>query len=138
MYIGSTEDFLTRIKRHKKELKLKIHHNIYLQNSYNKYGKNAFKYIIYRFCDKKDLRKLEKYYIEKYNPEYNIGRVGGGDCIKNHPNKTQIYKKMSIDRMGSKNSNWRGGHSSYYCIVCNQKKKTYSQRTICVKCCKKP
>lgn len=123
-YIGSTVDFDKRVNTHKNELKRNNHINPYLQNSYNKYG-DVFRYIIFRYCDAKDLHKLEKHYIQKYNPEYNIGGVGGGDSLKNHPNRKNILRKMSKDRMGCLNSNWRGGSSYYNCEKCNIRKRNY-------------
>ena|ERR1035437_483233 len=45
-YIGSTSDLYKRWLTHKRQLKLNIHYNSYLQNSVNKYGIENFKFII--------------------------------------------------------------------------------------------
>lgn len=42
IYIGSTSDFSKRRVTHFRELQKNIHHNSYLQRSYNKYGKDKF------------------------------------------------------------------------------------------------
>lgn len=38
---------------------------------------------------------IESQYIEYYQPEYNIGGVGGGDNISNHPDRDNIIRKIS-------------------------------------------
>ena len=46
IYIGSTIDINRRWKEHKKELSKNKHHNLYLQNSFNKYGHKNFNFHI--------------------------------------------------------------------------------------------
>lgn len=71
IYLGSTFDLSTRINRHLNELKKNIHHSIALQRAYNKYGIDQFDFKIIKFCNKTDCRKIEQFYLNVLNPEYN-------------------------------------------------------------------
>jgi group I intron endonuclease len=46
-YVGSSQNLNQRWKKHKQDLKRKVHENDYLQNSYNKYGVNSFVYSVF-------------------------------------------------------------------------------------------
>lgn len=153
-YIGSSSNLRARFIRHKRELRKNTHHSIYLQRAYNKYGSEIFVYCILEFTNS-ELFSSEEKWIERLSPEYNVGCVGGGDNISNHPNNAQIRAKYSqIQRnrrknmtqeekeimrqklMGANNPNWKGGIASdNHCIDCNAKISAYKKR--CMKCCKK-
>ena len=62
-YLGSSNNFKQRVKRHKRDLKFNRHHNIYLQRIYNKYGHNI------------------------------SATASGGDMIYNHPNREAIIER---------------------------------------------
>jgi group I intron endonuclease len=73
-----------------------------LKEAIKKYGKNNFKKEILEFCDLKDIVKQEIYWIKKLNSRdvnigYNIAKGGysPSDIMKNHPNKKEIYAKIS-------------------------------------------
>ena len=73
-YIGSSVFIQQRWKQHKSDLKCNRHANSYLQNAYNKY-KEA-KFILLEKMPKatdEELREKEKYYVNLYAAEYNIG-----------------------------------------------------------------
>ena len=74
-YIGSAVHFSNRKSDHFRRLRLNTHKNIYLQNSYNKYGKDNFIMVLIEKCEKEELPIREQYYIDSLNPDYNI-------CIK--------------------------------------------------------
>ena len=94
-YIGSSSNFRRREQIHKSQLKNNRHHNLYLQRSWNKYGKDNFKFEIIEECDVKKLFKKEEEYIDLIKPEYNIGSIGGGDNITNNPNRDEIIKNIT-------------------------------------------
>ena len=82
IYIGSSIDIEHRISDHFRALKANKHDNIYLQNSYNKYGKNNFCYGIIEIVEDKDnLLDREQYYI-------NIHYDGGVQCYNMNPSAT--------------------------------------------------
>lgn len=118
-YIGSAKNLRKRFSQHLNLLKLGKHHSIHLQNSYNKYGEDNFKYEIIEFCDEKDLLFREQYYLDslfyaqdyinKLNSKflelsYNINplsnsRLGSKQnkkaiekSVMNNPNRIEIYK----------------------------------------------
>jgi group I intron endonuclease len=61
-YIGRSKAIKRRFYSHFYYLEKNKHPNQHLQNSYNKYGKEAIIKIILENCDKKDLAKREEYY----------------------------------------------------------------------------
>ena len=67
IYIGSSIHCETRINEHKNDLITGIHSNGYLQNSFNKYGVNAFEYIIIEQCNEDMLLIREDAWIKYYN-----------------------------------------------------------------------
>jgi group I intron endonuclease len=81
----------------------------YFHNALRKYGKELFEWSVICECDDiKNLNILEIYFIDLHNTflinGYNMTKGGeGGDILSNHPNKKEIYKKLSEARMGDKN-----------------------------------
>lgn len=69
-YIGSSVCIKERWRKHKSHLKNKYHDNSYLQNSVNKYGLEAFEFIIIEYC--KDVKTHEQWWIDTFKPEYNL------------------------------------------------------------------
>lgn len=81
-YIGSTTMMiLKRLNHHKCLLDMNKHKNSYLQNSYNKYGKENFLFIAILNCEKKDCLKIEQKFINKFinnNVLFNINHLASG------------------------------------------------------------
>jgi group I intron endonuclease len=80
IYIGSSVNIKNREKRHFWMLRKNIHDNEYLQNSYNKYGKDFFEFETIELCPFDDLILKENYYINKYKSNdllfgYNLATV---------------------------------------------------------------
>lgn len=74
VYIGSTQDFKTRITSHFKSLLNNKHPNLFLQQDFNKYGVYYFRYEIleqFNDIDRHKLLKLENQYIEKLQANIN-------------------------------------------------------------------
>lgn len=76
VYIGSTNNFNSRIITHKLLLKNNRHHNYKLQIDFNNYGESCFTYNTLWTSESKinrdELYLIEQIYLDKYNPEYNI------------------------------------------------------------------
>jgi len=67
LYIGSTSnDFRERWWTHKSYLNNNKHDNKHLQNAWNKYGGQNFKFEIIEECKKEILREKEQYYIDQW------------------------------------------------------------------------
>ena len=135
IYVGSTKNFKKRRISHLQHMRQKKHHNIHLQRSYDKHGSKAFVFECLEECTEKNLFEKEQFWIDKLNPEYNIGGVGGGDNFTNHPNKKQIKKKLlkglerarkapkkSIEK--DQNPNWKGGKTFFTCPMCGKETRT--------------
>lgn len=76
-YIGSSKDIKNRWRQHCYDLNHNQHSSQYLQNAWNKYGKDAFIFEIVEECAciKKALISREQYYIDTLTPEYNIEQI---------------------------------------------------------------
>lgn len=80
LYIGKSVNIKKRFNEHKHELRLGSHHNDYLQKAWNKYGEDAFEFIVLEECDRENLNSLEIATIAKFassNELYNM--TDGGD-----------------------------------------------------------
>jgi len=71
-YIGSSKNIYNRLHEHIHLLKNDKAHNIYLQNSWNKYGEDNFLFGILEYCDLENLLQREQFYISTLSPEYNF------------------------------------------------------------------
>ena len=70
-YIGSTKHFNKREWQHFNMLNKGNHKNSHLQCSYNKHGKEAFKFEIICKCSDEIKLKLEQWYLDNLKPTYN-------------------------------------------------------------------
>lgn len=141
MYIGSSKNIKRRWGIHKSSLKNNRHHSVHLQRAWNKYGKESFVYEVIKEmsnASETELFNEETNYITTLKPDYNVGCVGGGDNLTNHPNRELIIKKITQSihaknarmteqdklekwsRPGEKNPNWKGGVSSPKCNDCGK------------------
>lgn len=78
IYIGSSIHLQKRYKEHMYQLKNNTHFNQHLQNSFNKYGKDAFKFIVLEYINN-DILKYEQKWIDFFPTylEYNMSEVAG-------------------------------------------------------------
>jgi group I intron endonuclease len=97
-YIGVSYNFNKRKKEHLNKLKRNIHHNKPLQNAFNKYGENAFEFIVLHECDDygyaKELEKQMLYSFFKDNL-FNTTNQNGGFMPFN---KAALLRKTNIGR----------------------------------------
>lgn len=83
VYIGQSINILARWSDHKYKLENNLHENSYLQNSWNKYGAENFKFQIVELCSKDNLNTKECEWIKKYDSfknGYNL--TGGGSGVR--------------------------------------------------------
>jgi len=81
LYIGQAINIEERWKDHKWELNNNKKCNKYLQNAWNKYGKDNFEFSIIEECEEDKLNEKEIYYIsyyDSYNNGYNLTKGGDG------------------------------------------------------------
>ena len=74
-YIGSSKNIYQRLLKHFALLRHNKHQNAHLQNAWNKYGENSFRWFILELCDSKELTEKEQYCIDLFGAEYNITRI---------------------------------------------------------------
>jgi hypothetical protein len=73
VYVGSTSvSFKERFRQHKSRLKNNSHRNQKLQNSFNKYGVQSFKFEPLEEVDHELVQHIEQYWINMLNPYYNL------------------------------------------------------------------
>lgn len=78
VYIGSSSNIARRWLQHKSSLNLNKHENQYLQNAWNKYGKNAFEFSVLVYAVPDQMIKIEQYFLDKYSDiSYNILKSAG-------------------------------------------------------------
>lgn len=98
-YIGQSKKIKYRCGQHIRELENNYHYNEYLQRSWNKYGKDNFKFYVLEYCDVDSLDEKEKYYILLYNTidrdnGYNL--TSGGQYSNSKSEDTVEKLKKSI------------------------------------------
>jgi len=105
-YVGSAKNLWQRKLSHYRDLRNQKHKNIYLQNSYNKYGSQYFiNVLLEKVESKNDLVKCEQYWIDTLdatNKEiaYNICPIAESKLGLHHSEKTKL--KMSKSMKGIK------------------------------------
>lgn len=88
VYIGQSRNLQSRITRHKYRLKNNEHINKHLQNSYNKYGNDSFKYEIIEYCEENILNERECHWILHFNSH---NRLYGYNNMIPNPNESKFY-----------------------------------------------
>lgn len=108
-YIGSTNNILTRKRKHFKALKDGIHHNEILQRAYNKYGIENFEFVIlkeFENISRDELYLIENEYVQNYESSKLKNGYNINDPANKPPNNTgrkhteETKKKMSEWQIG--------------------------------------
>lgn len=73
-YIGSSNDIRKRISHHRGMLKRNVHHSIYLQRAWNKYGEDNFEFRTVCLCQVDKLLIYEQILLDNLSPSYNMGK----------------------------------------------------------------
>jgi DNA-directed RNA polymerase specialized sigma24 family protein len=66
-----------------------VHGNRHLQNSWNKYGPDAFEFSTLLYCAPEDLIASEQRLIDTLNPDYNLMRVGDVGWVHSEETKAK-------------------------------------------------
>lgn len=77
IYIGSAVYIVRRWSEHLSELRRNIHSNSKLQNHFNKYSESDLQFSVLLGCEKEELIKNEQFFIDSYNPWFNINKIAG-------------------------------------------------------------
>lgn len=71
-YIGQSVCLSKREKVHFNSLRKNRHYNRHLQNSFNKYKEQNFKFEVLLYCEILELDRYEQALVDKWKPTYNI------------------------------------------------------------------
>lgn len=99
-YIGSAVNYNKRRNIHLFHLKRGDHHSIILQRHFNKYGIEDLQFSILLGCDKEDLIKHEQYFIDSYNPYFNVCKKAGSVLGRKMSDETK--QKIRLSNLGKK------------------------------------
>ena len=103
IYVGKSKNIKYRFTEHLKCLENNKHHNIYLQNAFNKYGKEAFKLEILEECDITFIFSQENYWCNLLNTH---NRSFGYNIRPTNPyNNCKISKESKIKMSVNKHFN---------------------------------
>lgn len=118
IYIGSAKNINERWRYHLNDLKENKHHSHKLQRHYLKYGESDLQFSILLGCEKEELLKVEQYFLDSYNPYFNICKIAGS-CLGVKQSESTKQKKREIAlRNGNKPPNLSGTTH-----VCSEKTK---------------
>lgn len=108
VYIGSSIELSRRITQHKSDLCNDRHSNPHLQNSWNKYGKENFEFVILLYCDENYVYYYEQAFLDNIYCEYNIAENAIAPMLgKKHTKEAKI--KIGNAAKGSKNAWYKTG-----------------------------
>lgn len=94
VYIGSSKNIYQRLLKHFALLRHNKHQNGHLQNAWNKYGEDVFRWYVLEFCSEDKLTETEQLCIDLFGAEYNITRI----VERNIPSKESRTKQGNTRR----------------------------------------
>ena len=102
-YIGRSKNLQVRKHEHWNKLRKGIHKNPHLQASHNKYGKYSLYFVVLEYCEPKDLKVREQWWIDLLDTTdrkkgYNLKGSNGFDS---HSLESKL--KMSKSKKGNTN-----------------------------------
>lgn len=105
-YVGSSNNINRRFSDHRRYLRTNCHINKKLQNSYNKYGEDAFKYEIFEICPVEYLLEREQERLDTGAFSLNICLIAGGapNVWNGKKHSEESKAKMSAAQKGNTNS----------------------------------
>lgn len=112
-YIGSSINIENREYKHFWMLNNNKHDNKHLQNSYNKFGKDCFEFMVIEECDEALLIERENHYIKHYNS--NIQDYGYNLALVNDFRRNNLNTEVKI-HLSKYNLNKNGNFSKYTLI----------------------
>jgi group I intron endonuclease len=73
LYVGSSaQSFAVRFRQHRSQLRRGIHHSRHLQAAWNKYGEDAFEFLVVCETSPEQAVAMEQVYMDRLKPEYNV------------------------------------------------------------------
>ncbi len=106
VYVGQSINIKVRKGKHVSDLIKNKHCNSYLQNSFNKHGRNSFSFKVLENCERDLLTERESYWIEKYksnNSEFGFNLKEAGNSPSSIEHKVACGTatiKRNVDKHG--------------------------------------
>lgn len=122
IYVGQSINCRARFNQHKHHLRRRKHANKHLQNAYNLYGEDSFRFFILEKCDTSSLDDKEQYYLDMMKKEqkvvFNCGEVAA--C----PNRGRKLKPLTDEHKAKIAASVRGYKKSpEECRAISERKK---------------
>lgn len=119
IYIGSSKELRQRFYTHRSNLRRGTHINRHLQNSFNKYGSENFKFELILYCEECQLNYYEENLIdcyESYKNEigYNWTRESIRNSGKDNPMYGKNHTKESKQKMSKNQRSFKGKNNPFY------------------------
>ena len=105
IYIGSTIDHIQRWASHRSMLSKNKHGNRHLQNAYNKFGKESFKYSLLEICKRNELVAKEQFWIDNYEFKELMNSsptASTSTGFKHSKESRELIRKKAKERKGAK------------------------------------
>ncbi len=100
-YIGQSINIEQRLNAHKSSLRNGSHHSQHLQNAFNKYGEDVFKFDVLKVCDESELDDMEIHFISLYDASTPImGYNSDYGGVNNHHLSEETRKKIGDANRG--------------------------------------
>lgn len=97
-YVGSSVDVHQRWTNHRILLRNGNHPNIHLQRAWNKYGEEAFEFVVLEECSADQLIEREQHYIDTTQRLYNCCLVADSWLGRTHSSESKA--KMRAAKLG--------------------------------------
>lgn len=102
-YIGSSVNLSNRLKQYYGKRLLKCKHISLIYQALIKYGHSNFTLVILEYCKStEDVISREQYYIDFFNPQYNILQTAGSPLGRVHSEEAR--QKIAASKLGNKHS----------------------------------
>ena len=126
-YIGSSIDMAVRWCEHKRSLRREDHHNHRLQKAWNEHGGHNFVHaVLEEVEDTKELLDREQFYIDTFEPFYNVSKTStfrsdttthGDTKDRKRPHLYRVWQNMKTRCFNSKRETYKryGGRGITVC-----------------------
>jgi len=109
IYIGSAINISERWGDHLKKLRKNKHANSKLQSHYNKYKESDLQFSVLLSCERCDLLKTEQYFIDSYNPWFNICKNAGSvlglkKTIESRKKQSELFRGEKHPMFGKRHT----------------------------------
>jgi group I intron endonuclease len=121
MYVGSSTNIKTRIRKHIESLKRNAHHSKYLQRVFNRYGQDSIEVRTLVICETKNLQVYEQALIDGLSPAFN-GTKSANSPVQRGQKLPETWKNNAAEAVRRRYANgFKVNHpprsEKYRCVV---------------------